>query len=100
MTDVSESLETPADPSAVSASTTAVLARGHLHPAVLLLRLLSALRQSAFTLVLGIVVDRWFLVLALTLFALQLGVSIVRYLTLEYTLTDDVKYIEPKKRVY
>ncbi|MEC8252817.1 MAG: PH domain-containing protein [Planctomycetota bacterium] len=66
-----------------------MLARGHLHPAVLLLRLLSALRQSAFTLILGIVVDRWFLVLALTLFALQLGVSIVRYLTLEYTLTDE-----------
>lgn len=66
-----------------------VLARGHLHPAILLLRLIDAMRQVAFPLLLGIAVERWFLVAALVLFVLQLGYSVVRYLTLEYTLTDE-----------
>ena len=64
-----------------------VLARGHLHPAILLLRLIDAMRQAAFPLLLGITVEPWFLVAALVLFVLQLGASVVRYLTLEYTLT-------------
>lgn len=66
-----------------------VLARGHLHPAILLLRLLDAMRQVAFPLLLGIAVEPWFLVAALVLFLLQLGYSVVRYMTLEYTLTDE-----------
>jgi putative membrane protein len=66
-----------------------VLARGHLHPAVLLLRLLDCLRQVAFPVLLGVVVERWFLVAALVLFVLQLGYAVARYLTLEYTLTDE-----------
>jgi len=66
-----------------------VLAKGHLHPAVLLLRLLDALRQTAFPVLLGVVVERWFLVLAVVLFLLQLGYAVARYLTLEYTLTTD-----------
>lgn len=65
----------------------AVLAKGHLHPAILLLRLLDALRQAALPLVLGIAVNRWFLVLAIVLFVVHLGYSLARYLTLEYTLT-------------
>lgn len=64
-----------------------VLAKGHLHPAILLLRLLDALRQTAVPLVLGIAVNRWFLVLAIVLFVVHLGYSLARYLTLEYTLT-------------
>jgi putative membrane protein len=66
-----------------------VLARGHLHPAILLLRLLDAMRQAAFPALLGVVVERWFLVLAGALFVLQLGYAVARYLTLEYTLTGD-----------
>ena len=65
----------------------AVLAKGHLHPAILLLRLLDALRQTAVPLLLGIAVNRWFLVLAIVLFVVHLGYSLARYLTLEYTLT-------------
>ena len=65
-----------------------VLARGHLHPAILLLRLIDALRQAAFPVILGLF-ERWFLVAALGLFVLQLTYAIVRYLTLEYTLTQD-----------
>jgi putative membrane protein len=66
-----------------------VLAKGHLHPAVLLLRLLDALRQAALPVVLGAVFQTWFLVLAAVLFLLQLGYAVARYLTLEYTLTTD-----------
>lgn len=65
-----------------------VLARGQLHPAILLLRLIDALRQVAFLLIIGIV-QKWFLVVALVLFVVQLGYSVMRYLTLEYTLTPD-----------
>ena len=57
----------------------AVLARGHLHPAILLLRLLDALRQTALPLVLGVAVNRWFLVLAIVLFVVHLGYSLARY---------------------
>ncbi|HEX6811045.1 MAG TPA: PH domain-containing protein [Planctomycetota bacterium] len=77
----------PADPVPAPPPAVAVLARGHLHPAILLLRLLDALRQTAVPLVLGIAVNRWFLVLAIVLFVVQLGYSLARYLTLEYTLT-------------
>jgi putative membrane protein len=66
-----------------------VLAKGHLHPAILLLRLLDALRQAAFPVLLGFVVNPFFLVLAGVMFLLQLGYSLARYLTLEYTLTGD-----------
>lgn len=66
-----------------------VLAKGHLHPAILLLRLIDALRQVAFPVILGIVTNPWFLVAALALFVLQLSYSVVRYLTLEYTLTPE-----------
>ena len=66
-----------------------VLARGHLHPAVLLLRLLDALRQTAFLLVFGLVFERWFLVAAIVVFLVQLGYAVARYLTLEYSLTTE-----------
>ena len=96
MTDASDPPPLPSDPQAaattadISAPTDgAVLARGHLHPAILLLRLLGALRQNAFPLALGVVVEPWFLVAALVLFVLQLGYAVIRYLTLEYTLTEE-----------
>lgn len=73
---------------AVSAPQTPVLARGHLHPAILLLRLYDAMRQALFPALLGLF-DRWFLVLAIVLFVVQLGYALARYLTLEYTLTAD-----------
>ena len=91
MTDGSDPLQEPASAPAGAATgrTDVVLAKGHLHPAVLLLRLLSAMRQAAFPLLLGVVVDRWFLVLAVVLFVAHLGYAVARYLTLEYTLTTD-----------
>ena len=66
-----------------------VLAHGHLHPAILLLRLLDALRQVLVPVALGVVVERWFLVLGLLLFVMHLGYAVARYLTLSYTLTPD-----------
>lgn len=66
-----------------------VLAKGHLHPAILLLRLIDALRQAAFPAILGIFTNPWFLVAALTLFLMRLTYSVIRYLTLEYTLTPE-----------
>ena len=76
---------TPIDPPPAPA----VLAAGHLHPAVLLLRLIDALRQIVVPLALGVLVERWFLALALFLFLLQLGYALARYLTFQYVLTAD-----------
>ncbi len=84
----SETVE-PAASSGTASDQSIVLANGHLHPAILLLRLIDALRQVAFPLMLGIAAYEWFLVGALVLFVLQLGISVIRYLTLEYTLTAD-----------
>ena len=87
-----ETLPATVEPAASSGTATdqsIVLANGHLHPAILLLRLIDALRQVAFPVMLGIAAYEWFLVGALVLFVLQLGVSVIRYLTLEYTLTTD-----------
>jgi putative membrane protein len=78
---------TPAAP-ARARPAAAVLSRGHLHPAILLLRLLDALRQTVFLVVVGLF-EPWFLVLAGVLFLVQLGHAVARYLTLEYTLTSD-----------
>lgn len=102
MTDASEPGQPPGDPrdpdtAGMPATAAAlppeaaahVLARGHLHPAILLLRFVDALRQTAFPLLLGLAIEPWFLVLALVLFLVQLGYAIARYLTLEYTLTRD-----------
>jgi len=71
----------------VPATAPTVLASGHLHPAILLLRLLDALRQAAFPVVLGVFIDGWFLALGGALFVMHLGYSLARYLTLEYRLT-------------
>ena len=87
MTDASDA------PHAVAVQTprpdTPVLASGHLHPLVLLLRLLDALQQVLFLFVLGVAIEPWFLVVAGVLFLMRLGTSLARYLTLEYTLTGD-----------
>jgi putative membrane protein len=64
------------------------LLAGHLHPAVLLLRLLDGLRQALIPLLLGIAVDRLFLALGGFLFVLHLAHGVVRYLTYSYTLTE------------
>lgn len=84
MTDASDP-RPPAPPPAAE-----VLARGHLHPAILLLRLLDAIRQAIFPAMAGVIIgQRWFLVLAAVLFLFNLGYAVARYLTLEYTLTVD-----------
>ncbi|MCB9877361.1 MAG: PH domain-containing protein [Planctomycetes bacterium] len=93
MTDDSE-LPPAAAPDDVPATAAAprdetILAQGHLHPAVLLLRLLDAMRQVAAPLLIGLAVQPWFLVLALIAFVLQLGTAVARYLTLSYLLTED-----------
>lgn len=77
------------DPPPLPAAAPTVLAAGHLHPAVLLLRLLETVRQTAVPLLLGVVVHRSFLIVALGLFLLQLGYALVRYLTFQYVLTTD-----------
>ncbi len=98
MTDASESAAPPppVPPPAVAATTPAtganapVLARGHLHPAILLLRLLDALREAVFPVVAGLVLQIWWLVgFGVVAFVLRLGYVIARYLTLEYMLTSD-----------
>ncbi len=65
------------------------LLRGHLHPFVLLLRLLDGLRQALFALALGVVVDPLFLALAAVVFLVHLGHGVLRYLTFSYVLTTD-----------
>ncbi|MBM4061201.1 MAG: hypothetical protein FJ265_08915 [Planctomycetes bacterium] len=87
MTDASDL--PPPGPAPEPAAPAPVLMRGHLHPAILLLRLLDALRQAVLPALLGLVVEPWFLALAGGLFVLQLGYSLARYLTLEFTLTGD-----------
>ena len=83
----------PADAPAAPAEPTApapVLARGHLHPAILLLRLVDALRQALFPVVFGLVLQQWLFVgIGGALFVLHLGYALARYLTLEFTLTGD-----------
>ncbi len=79
-------MSTTSEPARPAAS---VLARGHLHPAILLLRLLDAMRQAVVPIVFGILLERWFLVLGIGLFVVHLGYAVARYLTLEYTLTDE-----------
>ncbi len=66
-----------------------VLARGHLHPAILLLRLVDVLRQVAVWVLIGVFAARWALVAAGVLFLLNLGYAVARYLTLEFTLTPE-----------
>ena len=58
-----------------------VLAKGHLHPAILLLRLIDALRQVAFPVILGIVTNPWFLVAALALFVAAARATSVAFAT-------------------
>ena len=74
---------------AASPSEGAVLLRGHLHPAVLLLSLIGGLRSAAFPCLLGLVADRMFLILGGVLFLVQVGTGLVRYLTFHYVLTED-----------
>ncbi len=91
MTDASDPGPSPAaaDAAATTPVPATVLARGHLHPLVLVLRLLDAVQQVLVLLLLGIAIERWFLVVAIGLFVLRLGMSLARYLTLEFTLTTD-----------
>ncbi len=91
MTDASDqAASAPADAPSAAASGSAVLMRGHLHPGILLLRLLDALRQAAFPVVAGLLVQSWWFVgFGVVAFVLQLGYALARYVTLEYTLTAD-----------
>ncbi|HEX5051802.1 MAG TPA: PH domain-containing protein [Planctomycetota bacterium] len=66
-----------------------VLAKGHLHPAILLLHLVATVRQTVVWLLLGLIVERWLLVVAIGLFLTNLAYALARYLTLEYTLTSE-----------
>jgi len=80
----------PRSPGDVAPGNAAVLAKGHLHPAILLLRLVDALRQAVFPLGFGLVLQSWWFVgFGIVLFVVHLGYAVARYLTLEYTLTHD-----------
>lgn len=80
---------TSSEPPATAAPAPVVLAQGHLHPAILLLRLIDALRNAAFAVVLGVVFEPWLLVFAAVLFLGHLGHALIRYLTFQYTLTPE-----------
>lgn len=64
-----------------------ILARGHLHPRILILRLLESIQQVAVLAVLGLAVERWFLIAGIAVFVVRLATALVVYLTLEYQLT-------------
>lgn len=66
----------------------AVLRQGHLHPAVLVLRLLDGLRNAVLPVAFGLLVEPWLLVLGALLFLVHLGHGVVRYLTFQYVLTE------------
>jgi putative membrane protein len=77
-------------PPPAPAAPAVVLAKGHLHPAILLLRLLEALRQAVFPVAFGAVLQLWWFVgFGVVAFLVHLGYALARYLTLEYTLTAD-----------
>lgn len=79
-----------ADASTAPSAAAPVLARGHLHPAILLLRLVDALRQAMVPVVFGLVLQQWLFVgIGGALFVFHLGYALARYLTLEFTLTAD-----------
>lgn len=81
-----------ADPSATNPTVGGpwpVLAQGRLHPAILLLQLLALLRSLLLPAVFGVLVAPWVLVLALVLLVLQMAAAVLRYLTLDYTLTGE-----------
>lgn len=84
--DASDRAPAPAAPIAAAP----VLMRGHLHPGILLLRLLDALRQAAFPIAAGLLLQSWWFVgFGVVAFVLQLGYALARYVTLEFTLTGD-----------
>jgi putative membrane protein len=66
-----------------------VLLRGHLHPALLLLRFLDALQRAIVPAALGVLIEPWLLALAAFLFLVQVGYALARYLTFQYVLTPD-----------
>jgi putative membrane protein len=78
-----------ANPANATEPQATVLLSGHLHPLVLLLRLLDGLRQSVFPLILGIASEPVFLAVAAVVFLLHVGQGLLRYLTFHYTLTTD-----------
>jgi|KBSSwiStaDraftv2_1062776.scaffolds.fasta_scaffold150702_2 putative membrane protein len=63
------------------------LLQGNLHPAVLILRLIDALRQSLVLAVIGVVADWRILIAAGVVFLFVMGHGLVRYLTFHYRLT-------------
>jgi putative membrane protein len=68
----------------------AVLARGHLHPAILLLRFVESLQQAVVPLAAGVLLmNPWLLGFGGVMFLLRMGYALARYLTLQYTLTKD-----------
>lgn len=66
-----------------------VLARGQLHPAILLLQLFTVLRGLFLPVLLGVWVAPWFLAVAGLLLLVQMGAALLRFVTLEYALTAD-----------
>jgi putative membrane protein len=78
---------TPSEPAASTGEHDLPLLAGHLHPAVLLLRLLDGLRAAVFPLLLGLLVSNVFLAFVAFLFLFNLGYGLARWLTFEYALT-------------
>ncbi|MBM3973979.1 MAG: hypothetical protein FJ301_07755 [Planctomycetes bacterium] len=82
--------DAPPAPAAPPIAAAPVLMRGHLHPGILLLRLLDALRQAAVPVAAGLLLQSWWFVgFGIVAFVLRLGYALARYITLEFTLTSD-----------
>lgn len=77
-----------AAPAALGGGPGQVLAEGHLHPAILLLRLLDGLRQALIPVVLGLIAHTpWLVYLGLLLFVLSVGWALLLYVTFRFRLT-------------
>lgn len=67
-----------------------VLASGHLHPAILVLRFVDGLRGAVVPILVGVLAQQaWLIAIAGVLFVLSMMHAIARYLTFQYRLTDE-----------
>lgn len=77
------------DPGALLSQLPKVVLQGHLHPAVLLLRLLDGIRQAALPTLFGAIAEPVFLAVGAGVFLLHVGYGLLRFLTFQYTLTTE-----------
>ncbi|MCC6673480.1 MAG: PH domain-containing protein [Planctomycetes bacterium] len=80
----------PGGPGPAGPQAARLLASGHLHPAILLLRLLDGVRQALLPTILGLLTAQvWLLGVGVAFFVLGMAYALVRYVTFQYWLTED-----------